>query len=141
MDLHAVLSRAVAAGASDVHLKVGQPPFFRTDGDLYKFYDLPNANYASSSYDKITKGGKVVGFSMFGGYSFNERTALSLGIVDPDINIGEVLTVTWGEENGGTQKTTVERHKQLEVQVKVSPVPYSREVREGYHEGWRSKQA
>jgi vanillate/3-O-methylgallate O-demethylase len=114
---------------------------FRTDGDLYKFYDLPNANYASSSYDKITKGGKVVGFSMFGGYSFNERTALSLGIVDPDINIGEVLTVTWGEENGGTQKTTVERHKQLEVQVKVSPVPYSREVREGYHEGWRTKQA
>ena len=78
---------------------------------------------------------------MFGGYSFNERTALSLGIVDPDINIGEVLTVTWGEENGGTQKTTVERHKQLEVQVKVSPVPYSREVREGYHEGWRTKQA
>jgi twitching motility protein PilT len=34
MDLHAVLSRAVAAGASDVHFKVGQPPFFRTDGEL-----------------------------------------------------------------------------------------------------------
>src|SRR5882672_725557 len=114
---------------------------FHPDGDLYKFYDLPNANYASSSYDKITRNGKVVGFSMFGGYSFNERTALSLGIVDPEINIGEVLTVTWGEENGGTQKTTVERHKQLDVRVKISPVPYSREVREGYHEGWRSKQA
>ena len=114
---------------------------FRPDVDLYKFYDLPNSNYASSSYDKITKNGKVVGFSMFGGYSFNERTALSLGIVDPDINIGEILTVTWGEENGGTQKSTVERHKQLDVRVKVSPVPYAREVRETYHEGWRSKQA
>ena len=34
MDLHEVLSRAVAAGASDVHFKVGQPPFFRTDGEL-----------------------------------------------------------------------------------------------------------
>ncbi len=78
---------------------------------------------------------------MFGGYSCNERTALSLGIVDPEINVGEVLTVTWGEENGGTQKATVERHKQLDVRVKVSPVPYAREVREAYHEGWRSKQA
>ena len=28
-------------------------------------------------------GGKTVGFSMFGGYSYNERTALSLGVVDP----------------------------------------------------------
>ena len=107
----------------------------------YKFYDLPNSNYASSSYDKVMKGGKVVGFSMFGGYSFNERTALSLGVVDPDINVGEVLTLAWGEENGGTQKPTVERHKQLEVRVTVSPVPYSRDAREGYHEGWRTRTA
>ena len=78
---------------------------------------------------------------MFAGYSYNERSMLSLGIVDPDIKIGEELTLVWGEENGGTKKTTVERHKQLEVRVKVSPVPYSREVRESYHEGWRSKQA
>jgi vanillate/3-O-methylgallate O-demethylase len=114
---------------------------FRPGEEAYKFYDLPNSNYASSSYDKILKGGKVVGFSMFGGYSFNERTALSLGVVDPDINVGEVLTVVWGEENGGTKKPTVERHKQLEVRVTVSPVPYSRDAREGYHEGWRTRSA
>src|SRR5215510_1177738 len=114
---------------------------FRPGEEAYKFYDLPNSNYASSSYDKVMKGGKVVGFSMFGGYSLNERTALSLGIVDPDIKEGEVLTLVWGEENGGTKKSTVERHKQLEVHVTVSPVPYSSVVRESYHEGWRSKQA
>ncbi len=34
MDLSAVLRHAVAAGASDVHLKVGQPPVLRTDGEL-----------------------------------------------------------------------------------------------------------
>ncbi len=78
---------------------------------------------------------------MFGGYSFNERTALSLGVVDPDIKVGEVLTLVWGEENGGTKKTTVERHKQLEVRVTVSPVPYSQDAREGYHQGWRSRTA
>jgi vanillate/3-O-methylgallate O-demethylase len=114
---------------------------FVPGGESYKFFDLPLANYASSSYDNVTMGGKTVGFSMFGGYSFNERTALSLGVVDPNINVGDVLTLVWGEENGGTRKTTVERHKQLEVRVKVAPVPYSRDAREGYHEGWRSRTA
>jgi vanillate/3-O-methylgallate O-demethylase len=114
---------------------------FHPGGDNYKFFDLPNANYASSSFDKVMMGGKVVGFSMFGGYSFNERTALSLGVVDPSINVGDVLTLVWGEENGGTKKTTVERHKQLDVRVKVAPVPYAREAREAYHEGWRTRQA
>ncbi len=114
---------------------------FQPDVPLYKFFDLPNANYASSSFDKVLVGSKVVGFSMFTGYSFNERTALSLGVVDPGIQIGDVLTLVWGEENGGTRKPTVERHQQLEVRVKVAPVPYARDVREGYHEGWRTRQA
>jgi vanillate/3-O-methylgallate O-demethylase len=105
----------------------------------YKFFDLPIANYASSSFDKVTKGGKTVGYSMFGGYSYNERCGLSLGVVDPDVNVGDVLTLVWGEENGGTRKTTVERHRQLEVRVKVSAVPYARSAREAYHEGWRNK--
>ena len=34
MDLNAVLRHAVEAGASDVHLKVGQPPVLRSDGEL-----------------------------------------------------------------------------------------------------------
>ena len=114
---------------------------FRPGEESYKFFDLPNANFASASFDKVTMSGKLVGLSMFTGYSFNERTVLSLGIVNANINVGDVLTLTWGEENGGTKKTTVEPHKQIDVRVKVSPVPYSRDVREGYHEGWRTRQA
>ena len=34
MDLNGLLRRAVELGASDVHLKVGQPPILRRDGDL-----------------------------------------------------------------------------------------------------------
>ncbi|MFY9580505.1 MAG: PilT/PilU family type 4a pilus ATPase, partial [Gaiellaceae bacterium] len=34
MDLNAVLQRAVELGASDVHLKVGQPPILRRDGSV-----------------------------------------------------------------------------------------------------------
>jgi vanillate/3-O-methylgallate O-demethylase len=54
-------------------------------GDAFKFLDMPLTNYASSSYDKIVKGGKNVGFSMFAGYSYNERSFLSLGVVDPAV--------------------------------------------------------
>ena len=107
----------------------------------YKYWDFPNCNYASSSFDRIVKGGRTVGYSMFGGYSYNERTALSLGVVDPDIEIGDELTLVWGEENGGTRKTTVEPHRQLELRVKVAPTPFARAAREGYHEGWRTRPA
>jgi twitching motility protein PilT len=34
MDLNGLLTRAVELGASDIHLKVGQPPVLRLDGDL-----------------------------------------------------------------------------------------------------------
>jgi vanillate/3-O-methylgallate O-demethylase len=105
----------------------------------YKYWDIPNCNYASSSFDRIVKGNRTVGLSMFGGYSYNERTALSLGIVDPDIEIGDELTLVWGEEHGGTRKTTVEPHRQLEIRVRVAPTPYARAAREGYHEGWRTR--
>lgn len=105
-----------------------------------KYLDLPNSNYASSNYDAVQKNGRMVGLSMFTGYSYNERSFLSLGIVDPDVQVGEVLTLIWGEEDGGTRKTTVEPHKQTEIRVKVSPVPYSRDARESYAEGWRTRQ-
>ena len=104
----------------------------------YKYIDLPLSNYTSASYDKVTKGGNTVGVSMFAGYSYNERSMLSLGCVNPDVEIGSELTLVWGEEGGGSKKTTVERHKQIEIRVVVSSVPYSRVVRETYAEGWRS---
>ena len=113
----------------------------RPGTDNYKYFEMPLANYASASYDRVTRGNKVVGLSMFSGYSFGERSALSLGVVDSNIEIGEELTLTWGEEGGGTRKTTVERHKQMEIRVQVAPVPYARQAREAYHRGWRTQQA
>ena len=114
---------------------------FEPGVERYKYIDLPLSNYASASYDKILKDGKVVGFSMFGGYSYNEQSMLSLGVVDPDIEIGTELSLVWGEAGGGSGKTTVERHKQTEIRATVSPVPYSKVVRETYAEGWRSAKA
>ncbi len=113
---------------------------FDPDGEQYKFFDVPLANYASSNYDRVIDGsGRTVGLSMFSGYSYNEKQALSLATVDPAVPVGAELRVVWGEEGGGTKKTTVEPHKQLEVRAIVSPVPYSRVARETYKEGWRTQ--
>jgi vanillate/3-O-methylgallate O-demethylase len=109
-------------------------------GQAYKYIDLPLANYASASYDKVTAGGKTVGLSMFSGYSYNERSMLSLGVVDPDMEVGNEVTILWGEEGGGTKKPTVERHRQLEIRARVSPVPYSEVARREYAVGWRTAQ-
>jgi vanillate/3-O-methylgallate O-demethylase len=112
---------------------------FAPEGENYKFIDLPLSNFASSSFDSITSGGKVVGASMFSGYSYNERKMLSLGFVDEEFaKAGTQLSLIWGEENGGTKKTTVERHKQTELKVVVGPTPYAAPARETYHQGWRT---
>ena len=74
-------------------------------GEPYKYLDFPLSNYASASYDSVMHHGKTVGFSMFTGYSYNERTMLSLGVVDPDVEIGSEVTVVWGEAGGGTRRT------------------------------------
>jgi len=100
--------------------------------ERYKYIELPLSNYGSSSFDKVLKGGKIVGLSMFSGISYNEQSMLSLGILDPGVEVGEELTLVWGEENGGTAKSTVERHKQTEIRVKVATVPYSTKVRDTY---------
>ena len=113
---------------------------FDPDGTPYKFFDLPLANYASSNYDRVVDaGGRTVGVSMFTGYSYNEKTALSLATIDHEIPEGTELRVVWGEPDGGTRKTTVEPHKQIEVRAIVSSVPYSRVARETYQQGWRTE--
>ena len=103
-------------------------------------FDLPNANYGSSNFDSVIDGnGKVIGASLFTGYSANERKGLSLATVDPDVPLGAEVRVVWGEPDGGSKKTTVEPHEQLAVRAVVSPAPYAETARGDYHQGWRSQ--
>ncbi|HEY7075780.1 MAG TPA: aminomethyltransferase family protein, partial [Solirubrobacteraceae bacterium] len=91
-----------------------------------QFFDLPIANYGSSNFDSVLDAdGNLLGFSMFSGYSANEKRALSLATVNPEVEIGTEVHVVWGEPDGGTRKKTVEPHRQLTVRAIVSPVPYS----------------
>jgi vanillate/3-O-methylgallate O-demethylase len=109
------------------------------DGPTYQFFDLPNANYGSSNYDEVRDAdGNLVGLSLFTGYSANERKALSLATVNPDVPLGAEVTVIWGEPNGGSRKTTVQPHEQFAVRAVVSPTPYAAMARETYQPGWRT---
>jgi vanillate/3-O-methylgallate O-demethylase len=104
----------------------------------YKHIDWPLSNYTSATYDAVTTGGETVGFSMFSGYTYNDRAMISLAVIDPRFEVGDELALIWGEENGGTEKTTVEEHEQTEIRVRVAPVPYSPLARDAYAEGWRT---
>lgn len=107
----------------------------------YKHLEFPLANYAAMNYDRIERDGELAGFSMYTGYSFNERSVLSLAVIDADIDVGTEVTVVWGEPDGGTDKHTVEKpHRQLAVRATVAPVPFSKDAREHYAEGWRTQQ-
>jgi vanillate/3-O-methylgallate O-demethylase len=112
---------------------------FDADEDPYQFFDLPIANYGASNFDSVLDaGGEPVGLSLFTGYSANERRALSLATVDPQVELGDEVHVVWGEPGGGTRKKTVEPHRQLTIRAMVSPVPYSEDARLRYAEGWRT---
>ncbi len=113
---------------------------FMGNAEHYKYIDLPLSNYASASFDKIVdKNGKVVGASMFAGYSYNEKSMLSLGIVDPAVRARRRSARWFGANTtAARKKTTVERHKQLNIRATVSAVPYSKFVRETYASGWRT---
>jgi vanillate/3-O-methylgallate O-demethylase len=112
---------------------------FEHRGESYQFFDLPIANYGASNFDSVVDAdGTVVGYSMFTGYSANEKRALSLATIDPEIELGTEVQVVWGEPNGGSRKTTVEPHEQIHVRAIVSPTPYSETARLEYAEGWRT---
>ena len=131
--------RKVTLAWDEEDMKRIQGSLYETEGTPYKYFDLPLANYGSSNFDKVVDDdGTVVGVSMFTGYSANEKRALSLATINPDVPEGARLKVVWGEEDGGTRKTTVEPHQQTEVNATVSPVPFSAVAREQYQEGWRT---
>lgn len=141
MDLEAQRKKVTLAWNTDDLTKIFAS-MLRKDGVGYKYFDLPLANYGYFNFDSVIGGdGSHIGFSMWTGYSENERTALSLGTVDPDVEIGTEVRVVWGEPGGGTRKATVEPHEQLEVRAIVSPAPYSVVARKEYKTGWRTASA
>ena len=112
---------------------------FEPGADHYKYIDLPLSNYASlvvrQDHERRQDGRHVDVRRL---QLQRALDALARHHREQFAKPGTQVTLVWGEEGGGTQKTTVERHKQIELRATVGPVPYSRDVRETYHQGWRT---
>jgi vanillate/3-O-methylgallate O-demethylase len=129
----------LAWNGEDVARAIGT--MFEKGGPSAKYIDWPLSNYSTWPNDRLLAGDHAVGVSTFSGYSYNERSFLSLAIVDSDVEIGNEVTLVWGEEGGGSAKPVVEPHVQAEIRAIVSPCPYGEVARTTYAEGWRTKAA
>tara|TARA_B100000029_G_scaffold424642_1_gene432580 strand:- start:672 stop:2063 length:1392 start_codon:yes stop_codon:yes gene_type:complete len=104
-----------------------------SEGDRYKFLDLPASHYATLPYDLVERDGKAIGISHYPVYTANERSWISLAILDQEwTDPGTEVSVLWGEPDGGTNKPTVERHIQIGIKATVFPCPISKTAFTGY---------
>jgi vanillate/3-O-methylgallate O-demethylase len=102
-------------------------------GDIFKYIDMPLANYSTLPFDKVLKNGKTIGVSTYTGYTYNERAMISLAVVDSQHSeVGTEVTIVWGEEGRGSSKPTVERHVQAEIRATVASTPYAEVARVAY---------
>jgi vanillate/3-O-methylgallate O-demethylase len=102
-------------------------------GKDVKFLHLPvSCDTLGCHYDRLTMGGKEVGVSAYTAYSTAERTVLSMALVEPDVEVGDEVTIHWGEAGGGYGNHVVPATEPYSVQAIVSPAPYSRVAREDY---------
>ena len=84
-------------------------------------------------YDRISSGGSDIrGNSAYTGYTPNERSILSLALVDPAVEIGDEIVIHWGEAGGGYGDAVVPATDIAEIRATVSPAPYTRVAREDY---------
>jgi vanillate/3-O-methylgallate O-demethylase len=106
------------------------------EGPVYKSIEMPISDYAQIQRDAVhSVDGKLVGVSTHGGYTVNEKEAVSLGVIDVEFaEPGTELVITWGEPDGGSAKAGVERHEQTTIRATVCPIPYAKAVRELKHQ-------
>ena len=99
-------------------------------GIPFKYMEMPKSSYGFQHHDEVrNSAGKLVGLSIFIGYTVNEAKFLSVAIVNEDhAEPGSEVFVTWGEPDGGSRKPQVEKHLQTTVKAIVAPTPYAKSV-------------
>lgn len=106
---------------ADVQRTIGAS--LRAEGAPAKFLELPKARYATHQYDTILVGDEPVGISSDCGYIANERSFVSLAIIDAErATPGTEVVVVWGEDPN-TAKPGVEPHEQVRIRATVAPAP------------------
>jgi glycine cleavage system aminomethyltransferase T len=98
-----------------------------------KYMNLPIANYATYQYDRVeSSDGDYVGRSNYAGYSANERSMLSIAVVDAALaEPGTEVVLVWGEPTPSS-KPAVEDHVQVKIRATVQPAPLAPKARGEY---------
>lgn len=84
-----------------------------------KVVDLPNVAFGTPHYDALLKGGRLAGFSTWGAFTVNLGAIVTLGIVDPEIQDGDEVTIVWGEAGGAEARPFIAPHVMSEVRATV----------------------
>jgi vanillate/3-O-methylgallate O-demethylase len=139
----AALEQQVADGRSEQNRKVtlvwNGDDVEKAFGSMFrpgvgaKFINQPIAHYATYHYDQVeSEGGAYVGRSMHTGYSANERSMLSVAVVDASVaEPGTEVTLVWGEPTPSS-KPAVEEHVQVRIRATVQPAPLVAKARGEY---------
>lgn len=105
-------------------------------GKDVRFIHLPSmADKVGYHYDELRSAGEDVGISAFTAYSANERTVISLALVDPSIEFGDEVEITWGEAGGGYGNWVVPANDLVKIRATVSPTPFAQVARDKYRSG------
>ncbi|WP_336022633.1 hypothetical protein [Halobellus salinisoli] len=94
------------------------------EGETSKFIDIPDTYYQwdYNHNDKVLKDGEIVGISKVPSYNYNERTMLSLAVIDRKFAEPETeLTMVWGDQK--SSNSSIERHTETEITATVAPSP------------------
>jgi vanillate/3-O-methylgallate O-demethylase len=94
-------------------------------GETYKYFDLSKPYWSVFHNDAVRQDGETVGISKYFGYTYNERSVLSLALVQPEYSeVGTEVTLLWGEPGGESPNPNVEPHVQTDIRATVAPNPY-----------------
>ncbi|MFB6352873.1 MAG: aminomethyl transferase family protein [Halobacteriales archaeon] len=98
-------------------------------GDTYQYMELPHPRSSACPYDRVEVDGELVGVSTDKSYVYQERSMLSLAVLDTDYaEPGTEVTVIWGEP-ADNENPRAERHVQTAIDATVAPAPYSEDNR------------
>jgi vanillate/3-O-methylgallate O-demethylase len=103
------------------------------DGRNIKMLHLPIVHdKLYHNYDNLTMNGESAGCAHYSAYLASERAFLTLALVHESVEIGDEVTIGWGEAGGGYGRYVAPETEVLPIRAIVSPTPYSRVAREDY---------
>ncbi len=92
----------------------------------FKYLEMPAGWYGSMQYDRVERGGRLIGLSRSIAYSSNVRGWISLCTIDEDeLDYGAEVELVWGEPHGGSANLSVERHAQTRIRATLDRKPFS----------------